>query len=179
MQASAIHNSLSQRQDAAMEDQNQMLNIMASLNMDEHTYNELTSIIIPLLERDRIRVQNCIVTVLQDEDNENIKSFAVVPLTPDRLREIGNNAFAENRYEDALQYYTEALRACQKKDYDHRILSNRSLVYLKVHEYTYAHNDANDSIEINLYFWKPHGNHTPLPNSGTQANCHLKWKVRV
>lgn len=44
MQASAIHNSLSQRQDSAMEDQHQMLNIMASLDMDEHTYNELTSI---------------------------------------------------------------------------------------------------------------------------------------
>ncbi|CAC5386832.1 unnamed protein product [Mytilus coruscus] len=127
IQASAIYNSLSQRQDAALEDQNQMLNIMASLDMEEHTCNELTSVKIPLLERDRMHVQNSIATVLQDNGNENIKSFAVVPLSTDRLREIGNQAFQEKRYEDALQYYNEALRACSNKDCDYRILSNRSL----------------------------------------------------
>ncbi|XP_052074713.1 uncharacterized protein LOC127712365 [Mytilus californianus] len=60
IQASAIYNSLSQRQDAALEDQNQMLYIMASLDMEEHTCNELTSVKIPLLERDRMHVQNSI-----------------------------------------------------------------------------------------------------------------------
>ncbi|CAC5386842.1 unnamed protein product [Mytilus coruscus] len=157
MQASAIYNSLFQRQDVALRDQKQMLNIIASLDLDKDTCRELTNIKVPLLERDRIRIQNSIATVLQIDDNENqIKSAANIPLSTESLRVFGNQAFKEERYKDALQYYTEALRACSKNTYDQRILSNRSLVYLKLHEYTYALNDANACIEIDPSCWKAH-----------------------
>ncbi|CAG2203968.1 unnamed protein product [Mytilus edulis] len=156
MQASAIYNSLSQRQDVALEDQNQMLNIMASLDIEEHTYNELTWRRLHK-ERDRVHVQNSIATILQDSGYESkVEGVSSVPLTNDRLREIGNQAFQEKRYEDALQYYTEALRSCTKTECNHKILSNRSLAYIKLQEYTYALDDANASIDINPYFWKPH-----------------------
>ncbi|CAG2232117.1 STIP1 [Mytilus edulis] len=157
MQASAIYNSLFQRQDEALRDQQLMLNIIASLDLDKDTCRELTNIKVPLLGRDRIRIQNSIATVLQIDDNENqIESAANIPLSTESLRVFGNQAFKEERYEDALQYYTEALRSCSKNTYDQRILSNRSLVYLKLHRYTYALNDANACIEIDPSCWKAH-----------------------
>ncbi|CAC5390663.1 unnamed protein product [Mytilus coruscus] len=155
MQTAAIFNSLHQRQDVALDDQNQMLNIMASLELDENTYRAITAIKIPLLEWDLLCIQNSIATVLQEDETQN-QNTPVVPLSPERLRLMGNNAFKKRRYEDALQYYSEALRACPKDKYDNRILLNRSLVFLKLNDYSKALQDANSCIEIDPYNWKGH-----------------------
>lgn len=155
MQTAAIFNSLHQRQDVALDDQNQMLNIMASLELDENTYRSITAIKIPLLERDLLCIQNSIATVLQENEIQD-QNKPSVPLSPERLRLMGNNAFEKGRYEDALQYYSEALRACPTDKCDNRILLNRSLVYLKLNDYSKALQDANLCIEIDPYNWKGH-----------------------
>lgn len=155
MQTAAIYNSLHQRQDAALDDQNQMLHIMTSLELDENTYREITSMKIPLLELDRLCIRNSVAAVLQDGETQ-IQSGSVEPLSPEKLRLIGNNAYQEERLEDALQYYSEALRACPKDKYDNRILSNRSLVYLKLNDFSNALQDANSCIELDPYNWKAH-----------------------
>lgn len=64
---------------------------------------------------------------------------------------MGNNAVRERRYEDAIQYYTEALRACRKEECDPRLYSNRSLVYLKTKRFYQALNDANCCIDIDPF----------------------------
>ncbi|VDI48370.1 Hypothetical predicted protein [Mytilus galloprovincialis] len=155
MQTAAIFNSLHQRQDVALDDQNQMLNIMASLELDENTYRSITAIKIPLLEWDLVCIQNSIATVLQENETQD-QNTPSVPLSPERLRLMGNNAFEKGSYEDALQCYSEALRACPTNKCDNRILLNRSLVYLKLSDYSKALQDANACIEIDPYNWKGH-----------------------
>jgi len=48
---------INQRQDEALSDQDQMLHVITSLNLSGDKVKELTSIKIPLLEKDRIRIQ--------------------------------------------------------------------------------------------------------------------------
>jgi hypothetical protein len=44
----------------------------------------------------------------------------------DQLRILGNEAYRENRMEDAIRYYSEAITASPKETIDTRLLSNRS-----------------------------------------------------
>jgi stress-induced-phosphoprotein 1 len=76
------------------------------------------------------------------------------PVSTDQLRILGNKAYRENRMEDAIRYYSEAITASPKEAIDHRLLSNRSLLYLTKKDYANALVDAEKCIEINPCFWK-------------------------
>ena len=153
LQSSAIYHSINQRQDEALSDQDQMLHVITSLNLSVDKVKELTSIKIPLLEKDRIRIQNCIATISCEDAPQN-ESVRGEPVSTDQLRILGNEAYKVNRMEDAIRYYSEAITASPKEAIDHRLLSNRSLLYLTKKDYANALVDAEKCIEINPCFWK-------------------------
>ena len=155
LQSSAVYHSINQRQDEALSDQDQMLHVITSLNLSGDKVKELTSIKIPLLEKDRIRIQNCIATISCDDAPQN-ESVRGEPVSTDQLRILGNEAYRENRNEDAIRYYSEAITASPKETIDTRLLSNRSLLYLTKKDYVNALVDAEKCIEINPCFWKGH-----------------------
>ena len=130
-----------------------MLHVITSLNLSVDKVKELTSIKIPLLEKDRIRIQNCIATISCDDAPQN-ESVRGEPVSTDQLRILGNEAYKENRMEDAIRSYSEAITASLKETIDHRLLSNRSLLYLTKKDYANALVDAEKCIEINPCFWK-------------------------
>ena len=66
-----------------------------------------------------------------------------------KLKEVGNQAFAEGDWEKALSYYTQALNLidldCPEKAV---ILKNKAAVHLKVSDYEAAIADCSASLEI-------------------------------
>jgi hypothetical protein len=58
---------LHQRQDNALADQEQMIPIITTLDLSETEYQELTAIKIPLLQQDRLIIQNSIASVMTEE----------------------------------------------------------------------------------------------------------------
>jgi tetratricopeptide (TPR) repeat protein len=153
LQSSGIYHSINQRQDEALSDQDQMLHVIASLNLTGDKAKELTSIQLPLFEKDRIRIQNCIAAISCEDVPQN-GSVRGEPVSTDQLRILGNEAYQENRMEDAIRYYSEAITASPKETIDHCLLSNRSLLYLIKKDYVNALVDAEKCIEINPCFCK-------------------------
>jgi tetratricopeptide (TPR) repeat protein len=100
-----------------------------------------------------IRIQNCIATISCEDAPQN-ESVRGEPVSTDQLRILGNEAYKVNRMEDAIRYYSEAITASPKETIDHRLLSNRSLLYLTKKDYANALVDAEKCIEINPCFWK-------------------------
>ncbi len=56
-----------------------------------------------------------------------------------QLREKGNNAYADKRYEEALHLYSEALKL---EPANFVLLSNRSAAYAHLNQYEAAFQDA-------------------------------------
>jgi hypothetical protein len=73
-------------------------------------------------------------------------------MSTDQLRILGNEAYRENRNEDAIRYYSEAITASPKETIDTRLLSNRSLQSL--FKFAAIHADAKpaDSISSGIIF---------------------------
>ncbi|CAG2201873.1 STIP1 [Mytilus edulis] len=72
------------------------------------------------------------------------------------LRMKGNEAFKDNRYHDAIQYYSEGIRFSKEDLVDVRLFSNRSLMYLKINDYENALKDAEKCIILAPTQWKAH-----------------------
>jgi hypothetical protein len=70
--------------------------VITSLNLSGDKVKELTSITIPLLEKERIRIQNCIATISCEDapQNECVRGELV---STDQLRILGNEAYRENQ----------------------------------------------------------------------------------
>lgn len=66
-------------------------------------------------------------------------------LSFDDLKEKGNNSIKEKRYQDAVEYYSAALKL---RPMEHTIFSNRSLAYLRVGRAEDALSDAQRCLEI-------------------------------
>ena len=149
-QTSALFDSIYQRQAEALAAQDQMLNMMSLGDLSEDQQNKLTSVTIPVHEKERFFLQECIASIISIEDG-NESDIA----DPETLRIFGNKAFHENDNQGAIQLYTEGIRA-SKEEPDIRLLCNRSLCFLKVQDYENALADANHCIELEPSNWKAH-----------------------
>lgn len=61
------------------------------------------------------------------------------------LKDKGNAALAENKFEEAIKYYTEAINLDPK---NHVLYSNRSAAYAKANKYAQALQDADKTVEL-------------------------------
>lgn len=46
-------------------------------------------------------------------------------------KKLGNDAFAQKQYSDAISFYTKGLRVCKKED-SLNLYSNRAMAYIKL-----------------------------------------------
>lgn len=68
---------------------------------------------------------------------------------PIQLKDLGNTAFKECEYNDALNYYTRAADIPEIKDVDLAIvLKNRAMVHLKMEDWQEAVDDCTKSLEL-------------------------------
>ncbi|XP_053406880.1 uncharacterized protein LOC123546578 [Mercenaria mercenaria] len=161
LQTSAIYHSLFQRQDEALACQAQMLSIIPALGIAESDYRDLTCIKIPLLQKDRQIIQSSIIMAISTGTEPLVgidQEQTVALLDPEPLRILGNDAFKSQKYQDAIHFYTEAITASQG-NIDPKVLSNRSLSYLRVFDFENALHDADLCIQIDpnahkAYCWK-------------------------
>ncbi|CAG2222178.1 unnamed protein product [Mytilus edulis] len=147
----AIFHSIHQRQDEALADQEQLLNIMTAIDIPDIMCTEFTSVKIPLLEKERNIILNFLSSVvpLHTELDNTLLSDRT-----ESLRIKGNESFENKRYHDAIQYYTEGIRS--SKEVDFRLYSNRCLTYLRVNDNKNALKDAEQCLELDCTKWKAH-----------------------
>ena len=69
----------------------------------------------------------------------------------DELKKKGNEAFANQNYDDAIKFFTEAIQIDEK---NHILYSNRSAAYAGKGLYQEALKDAEKCIELNPQFIK-------------------------
>ncbi|CAG2242224.1 unnamed protein product [Mytilus edulis] len=99
-------------------------------------------------------ILECLASVIQDDSKEIDDTTSVVPYGTTALREMGNKAFKDHRFHDAIQYYTEGIRSCSANNNDSKLYANRSLAYIKTKNFENALNDANSCIKIASDNWK-------------------------
>ncbi|CAC5416527.1 unnamed protein product [Mytilus coruscus] len=114
----------------------------------------LTRIKIPLLQRDREKIVDCLVSVIPVENKEIRNYTSFVTTGAETLRLLGNEAFKEQRYLDAIRYYTEDIKSSPITNIDCRLFSNRSLAYIRIRDFAHAFSDANRCIDIASENWK-------------------------
>lgn len=73
------------------------------------------------------------------------------PAKAEEARELGNGAFRDQKYPEAVQHYTEAIK---RNPRDHRTYSNRSACYTKLTAFQEALKDAEKCIELAPAFAK-------------------------
>jgi hypothetical protein len=68
----------------------------------------------------------------------------------------GNKAFKEGLFEEALDAYSSTINLAQdcNKPFDPLLLTNRSMVYIKLEQWENALKDANDYITRRPYCWR-------------------------
>ncbi|XP_076260663.1 uncharacterized protein LOC143196667 [Rhynchophorus ferrugineus] len=66
--------------------------------------------------------------------------------TSETLKELGNKAVKENKFEEAILHYTHAIKLDEQ---NYTLYSNRSLAFLKLKHYYLALDDAKEAININ------------------------------
>jgi stress-induced-phosphoprotein 1 len=70
--------------------------------------------------------------------------------------DMGNNAFQDERWDDAITYYTQAIAKGQDDGMMYRCYSNRSAAHLKKGDFASALEDAGKCIAIKPTFHKGH-----------------------
>jgi len=71
--------------------------------------------------------------------------------TAEELKELGNKAFSSQKFEEAIEHYTSAIKLDPK---NHVFFSNRSASHASLKQYTEAIADAKQCIKLNLTFIK-------------------------
>lgn len=150
-QTSALYHSIYQRQAEALAVQDKMLHIISLSNVSVEQQKELTSLTIPVHEKDRRKLHMCIESTIspQNADISGSNDSTV-------LRERGNDAFRNGREQEAIQLYTEAIRSSKVGEVDARLYSNRSLCFLNITDFKRALVDADSCILIEQNNWKAH-----------------------
>ncbi|CAG2196345.1 unnamed protein product [Mytilus edulis] len=102
-------------------------------------------------QRENIRLFSVCNTCKNEDIHDN--TF-VVTSGAEALRILGNHAFKEQRYLDAIRYYTDGIRSSPIENIDSRLFSNRSVAYIRIKDFTHAFYDANRCIDIASDNWK-------------------------
>ena len=84
---------------------------------------------------------------------QSVEETPAAELTSVQLKEQGNKAFKQKRFEIAIQWYTRAIR---KEPEDHLLYSNRSMAHIKLRAYQLAHADASKCVKLEPAFAKGH-----------------------
>ncbi|XP_022244846.1 uncharacterized protein LOC111086415 [Limulus polyphemus] len=146
----SIFHSVHQRQNEAMAAQDQMLTMATASNLAKEDFTKITTIKVPLFEKERLRVQSSMASV--HSSGEIGEKF----LTDEDLRELGNTAFNDGKFQEALQFYTEGIHSSIDSKVDYRLYSNRSLCYRRLGDHEKALEDADRCIEADSNHWKGH-----------------------
>lgn len=67
-------------------------------------------------------------------------------MTVENLKELGNTAARNQKYEEAVLHYTQAIKL---EPTNYALYSNRSFAFLKIQQYYFAMEDANETIRLN------------------------------
>ncbi|XP_076362998.1 uncharacterized protein LOC143253279 isoform X2 [Tachypleus tridentatus] len=146
----SIFHSVHQRQNEALSAQDQMLIVATASNVTKEDISKITTIKVPLFEKERLRIQNCMAPVhTSGEFGENL-------LTSDELRILGNAAFNDGKFQKAIQFYTEGICSSIDSKVDCRLYLNRSLCYNHLGDHEKALEDADHCIEVDPNHWKGH-----------------------
>lgn len=86
-------------------------------------------------------------------DNANIENAEDHEFTADELKENGNSCVRNENYNEAVKFYSQAIKLSPK---DAILFSNRSLAFLKLKQYYYANHDADTVIQLNPTWPKGH-----------------------
>ena len=150
-QTAAIFHSIYHRQAEALSAQAEMLHMMTLSDLSVEQEKHLTSLKVPVHDIDRKKIQACIesTTTLDTADETTV-------VDPNTLRENGNKAYKANREHDAIQFYTAGIRSSKEGQIDARLYANRSLCFLRIHDYERALEDADSCISIDPSNWKAH-----------------------
>ncbi|XP_052810412.1 uncharacterized protein LOC128238488 isoform X2 [Mya arenaria] len=104
----------------------------------------------------KLLIENATSAVITNDGQPEKEIRSLIDVDSESLRIKGNEEFKEERYQNAIQYYTEIVRSTSKTQLDARVLSNRSLAYLRIMDFQNALKDADDSIQIDPSNWKAH-----------------------
>lgn len=92
----AIYHSIHQRQDEALADQEQLLNIIAAIDIPESKCQEYTTAKVPLLKKDRKKIQDCLMLKLVVSDDDSKEETAIDVL--EKLQTLGDTAYKEKGF---------------------------------------------------------------------------------
>lgn len=75
-----------------------------------------------------------------------IKFNKIFQLSGLELKDLGNNAVKQGKYEEAVLQYTQAIKL---EPTNSSLYSNRSFAFLKMQQYYFAMEDAKETIHLN------------------------------
>lgn len=67
-------------------------------------------------------------------------------MTPEHLKNLGNESIKNQKFEEAILHYTYAIKLDPS---NYTLYSNRSYAFFKVQQYYLALEDANETIKLN------------------------------
>lgn len=88
-------------------------------------------------------VCSCLLTICS---NSVVVTSLLLQPTVEELKELGNAAVKAQKYEESILHYTHAIKLDPK---NYVLYSNRSFAFLKMQQYYYAIEDANETIKLN------------------------------
>ncbi|WAQ93734.1 FBX11-like protein [Mya arenaria] len=149
---SAVYHSLYQRHNEALADQDLMVKIISSsTDISIDVCRKLSSIRIPLMPKDKNKIENAIATGL-DVSLECKTGLSEADST--KLNDIGNDAFKKGQHHDAIRIYSEVIRGSMDDEQVTRAYANRSAANLNIMDFHKALDDANACIERDRKYWK-------------------------
>ncbi|CAH1797890.1 unnamed protein product [Owenia fusiformis] len=158
---SSIFHSVNQRQSEALCAQGEKNTMMTYLDsLDQGKIEFYIEVKIPILEDQRKRIEECMKSessVIKDQTKS------------DELRGLGNTNFKDGNFHAAISCYTESINIATEET--SKVLSNRSLSYLRKEEYEKCLQDANSCLSLDFESWK--------------ANCwksyalHNLWRIET
>ncbi|CAF4995689.1 unnamed protein product, partial [Rotaria sp. Silwood1] len=132
----------------AMEQSDVLLKEISKTGFDRTIINKSSS---ESTQQQQQMSPNAFMSALEKDAQERSENRRKNKILADELKTKGNNAFHQQLYNQAIDYYTEGLKL--KKDYD-ILYTNRAQVYVKQERYKDAIDDCNWALKITPTFIK-------------------------